>query len=807
MTEYQKELKFVLVGAKTTGKTVYLSTLFGAESSITTTDKTTKDYLKYNWEDIKGGKKPSATASGITNMNFSFKSDEYNVPFCMDDYDGYISESLDLIEEEASEEDQSDGNGNSQSARERLKQNIEQSKGLMIFFPYEKDIIEEPIQNFRHEINTLINWVGRRLKNQDKLEIPVVFAVTKWDRSPHFKQPEEGEKAKEFINSVEPYRAVKEQLENRFEQTAIIPISSFGQSEDGLNPIKDNIEPYNITKPLEFFLNDFFTKFEKEIDGIIASNDDKVLYTTLYSWMDVVKFYDREKYKKLLNDKSETYAEKLLSKLRTLDSQKEQQELIKNNELLYKTMKTGKVKNQIEAEFLRTKKAVRKKRVLYTLSAAALLLITLFGFYTYNQQLYRNDLLARIRETKNADPYQKINLADEYLASFRSEKSEVERYRFDACKDARKMLEEKFSIVEGEKAPKLTEENYQYLTRLKEEALYFPDMLIANKIINYANDFESRYNAGVDYRQNKRHAIINARKALLTESDVPEDYEGAITALQPYSHDKEAEDLIEQLIAQKKITRMGKDFRFALSEIKLLNLKKITANELNAIINRNWHDEFTEEQKDLMTNLIEEIFAGIDQENIDSLNEGYESEAELKKDLDMIEAIKDHKLEIEKLNYRYVRSSHLQNSFERARIRALSYSKALEDGLEVNVRFVAVKENNAKLGFKCGGVLSNDDIVLKIGNYTFDYSENKGQCIEDGNRQVMTWNRNFIMTLKPKSYDLKVSELDTTSKDDTFEGYVVITDKNFLQLMKEDRNEFEVQIPNHNDYRLIFARR
>ena len=87
-------ISFVIVGAKNSGKTVFLSTLFGQEDAFVSANKKTKEYLEANWKRLKKGKTPSATSGIIKRLDFQYKGREHTASFAIDDYDGYFVETL-----------------------------------------------------------------------------------------------------------------------------------------------------------------------------------------------------------------------------------------------------------------------------------------------------------------------------------------------------------------------------------------------------------------------------------------------------------------------------------------------------------------------------------------------------------------------------------------------------------------------------------------------------------------------------------------------------------------------------------------
>jgi hypothetical protein len=225
-------INFVIIGAKNSGKTVFLSTLFGQENAFASADKKTKEYLEANWKKIKKGKTPSATSGLIRRLDFQYKSKDHAVHFSIDDYDGYFAETL------------SDADEHTQEDRDTLKKNIKKASGLMFLFPYERKHDEESLERFLYETDTFIQLIREIYPDRKDLPIPTVIAVSKWDQSRYFKKADEQQRAAEYIESVEAYRIAGAKIKTYFADVTVMPVSSFGFSIDGIHPVSGKIKPY-----------------------------------------------------------------------------------------------------------------------------------------------------------------------------------------------------------------------------------------------------------------------------------------------------------------------------------------------------------------------------------------------------------------------------------------------------------------------------------------------------------------------------------------------------------------------------------
>ena len=112
----------VLVGAKSTGKTVYLTALY-LLPFIRVTDKETLEYLKPLKEQFEKRDIP-ATNAGYQELFFEYKRGDFNLRFQIDDYDGKFAEQF-----------SSDEN---KELKKKLEDNIRGAEGMMFFLPYEE---------------------------------------------------------------------------------------------------------------------------------------------------------------------------------------------------------------------------------------------------------------------------------------------------------------------------------------------------------------------------------------------------------------------------------------------------------------------------------------------------------------------------------------------------------------------------------------------------------------------------------------------------------------------------------------------
>jgi hypothetical protein len=285
-----QNINFVLIGARATGKTVYLASLFLNEKSITSEDKHTMEYLKPLADTLVNGAYPQATSGTLHELMFNYKSENVSCQIQIDDVDGHFIETLHK-EDEAT-----------QSERDRFIANIKNSEGIIFFFPFEGRFNEESIKSFNYEIDTIISEITKMYGNHDSIPIPAVIAVTKWDRSPDFKAENEDDKALEYINTHEFLKRAKEKIEHYFSNLSIIPISATGKDIE-------QMQPYNLTKPLEFFIDNTYRLWEKKIENLKEKKRELLKFLSRV-YFDM-KFYKEGKYNRLYDELEKEFADEI----------------------------------------------------------------------------------------------------------------------------------------------------------------------------------------------------------------------------------------------------------------------------------------------------------------------------------------------------------------------------------------------------------------------------------------------------------------------------------------------------------------
>ncbi len=291
------KINFVLVGSKSVGKTVYLTSLFIDTKFLTAKDPKTIDYLKPRADQLLRGEYPSATEGNLHELKFEYKDDKFNVPLQIDDVDGHFIETL-------SEKDE-----NTQRERDRFISNLKYSEGIVFFFPYQDSLNNENIKEFNYQIDTVIAQLKELYSKQDMIPIPAVIAISKWDASPYYKSSKEDEEAIKYIESHTFLRRAKEKIELNFKHLKTIPISATG-------PNMKELEPYNIEKPIRFFLEETFNNWVEKIDDLSKDKEAQLIFISKI-YVDL-KLYDNKKYEKLYTDLESEFSKQLFTELKQI---------------------------------------------------------------------------------------------------------------------------------------------------------------------------------------------------------------------------------------------------------------------------------------------------------------------------------------------------------------------------------------------------------------------------------------------------------------------------------------------------------
>lgn len=362
--ETKGNINFVLVGARATGKTVYLASLYLHSKCITAKDVKSIEYLKPLADTLGKGTYPSATSGSLYEMKFNYKDKNFNSDIQIDDVDGYFIETL-------SQEDK-----HTQVERDTFIRNVELSEGIIFFFPYQELFDEERIKEFNYQIDTIVSKLKKIYIKRDSIPIPTVIALSKWDDSPYYKSSEEDEKVVEYIESKKFLRLAKEKIESNFSQLKLIPISATG-------PNMNQLEPYNIEKPLEFFLKKTYANWIKKIESLNEDKEAQLIFLSKIHFD--MRLY--AKYDKLYHSLEQEYSAKLFKELENVKTLKAYRAFEKKNIKLINALLSENKNKFLDIEKNLTSKR-RVKRVSSSFIVVLVITLLVLGTLAWNEKTF-----------------------------------------------------------------------------------------------------------------------------------------------------------------------------------------------------------------------------------------------------------------------------------------------------------------------------------------------------------------------------------------------------------------------------------
>jgi len=369
-------INFVLIGARNTGKTCYLTALASHCPGISTADDNTLSYINMQKSLLEKGELPQATASSMRELFFRLKNEQHKVDFSIDDYDGSFIESLSRHETE------------DDASREELKSSIQESEGLLFFMPYETTCDSDVFSSFESEVNTIISLVEEITQGRyASLPIPAVVCISKWDRSPAYQQQDEAEAALTFLNDNPYYKRVYEKIQAQFEHVTIQPISAFGATEDSIHPVQGKLTPYQLEAPLKYCLDKTFLRFEERIADFQKNEDEITLFSYLDTLYDDLKHHTDGKYCRLYDEMEQRISSELLQRIES----KKQTELTPEQTSFVDCIRNNDMHDSIEVA-LKCNESKRKSQKTALILGAVVLIVSsaIGGTYVIQNQSEQN---------------------------------------------------------------------------------------------------------------------------------------------------------------------------------------------------------------------------------------------------------------------------------------------------------------------------------------------------------------------------------------------------------------------------------
>ena len=780
----------VLIGAKSTGKTVYLTALY-LLPFIRVTDEETLKYLKPLKEQFEK-REIQATNAGYQELFFEYKKDDFNLRFQIDDYDGKFAEQF-----------SSDEN---KELKKKLEDNIQKAEGMMFFLPYEENLDIQKAENIREEIDLFIEKIKELYPNKKELPIPVVIAVTKWDNSPDFKTSNENEKAKEYIESNEILKNIKDKIENFFSNVTLIPVSSY--------------KKYNLEKPLEFCFSKTFEAWEKRIEEL--KNNKEKLLCFLSNIKDDIKFYKNGKYMKLYESLEKKIFEELLNKFKSAKNIDDFEKInnkykLENGEFLINC-----IEKAHKFEILKIKENLlgkkKKQNIKIALIGIGIFITIGAGIYIYQQNKNKNILYSEIVTTFKAGNFSNtLKLIDKYKSKFGKDNKnykeviKIENEVYSKCKND--------ISHKSERLNSLTSLNKQMnmLNIIKKESkicnLSIPNITNLNKLFKDYNALLELINQ--ISADNLDERLASQIATLLTEIKDYDEYNDVFSLL-----NKKIESISDVLLNSNNVAD-GDKIENLLNFISQLNinnpelvekLNNKDAELKNILAYESFKDKLDNldypqaiqnlpdlyqsafnfkknEIKQILQTKLNSYISNIIETAPTTINSETDLKA-LKQKIDAINDILNQTIDI--INYSPTLDNSLKEKYDELKNLYDKYNGS------VIVRYIAFKadnEDNEPLGFDCNSIDNhNGNIILSIGTHTYRW-DNGSNCSD----LTISWNIND--DYNEGDYDITVIEKDTLSANETYTPHITLSKNDIINLINGNQLDKDIG----NGYHIIFS--
>ena len=797
-----RNINFVLIGARATGKTVYLASLFLNEKSVTSQDGHTIEYLKPLADSLLGGGYPQATAGTLHELKFNYRDKDVSCHVQIDDVDGYFVETMHKEDE------------NTQKQRDRLIKNIKHSEGIIFFFPFEEIFNEESIKNFNYEIDTIISQLTSMYSKHNHIPIPAVIAVAKWDKSPHFKSEDEDKKALEYINSNQFLKLAKEKIEHNFPNLLIVPISAIGQDIG-------KMEPYNLRKPLRFFIDETYRLWEKKIKSFKNKKDSLKFLSRIHFDM---TFYKDGIYNEQYSQLEKEFSDEILLKSNKVKNYIKFTKLEEEyKEIIPYLLKENREKIKEIGKKLKSKQTIKKVSwgtgVIVTIS---LLTMGAMGWYVKTKLLKtESELFSDIKVEYEHKSYHdamediaiyqkkfKDTLNIEHKNSVEEIKNKISLYyklKFNNILNNNSLLTQynqltllyaevdDFNAVIDTSSIK---HKYKEIKKLKdgyEKIVGFSidDLTNLSEISTVLNQlFTYKFKEIESLEENFKNSVVSMANNLIDETEI-DDFDkideilNAFTAL-----NIDSEELVKKLIDKKNMIQINNQYQELKETINSLSYEDAILK-----VESDWKDRYSEDKVNIIRNILSKKFNDevekilkkipISIGDIDDYND-------LRIKLIKVEKLRDNTL-IRKIGYKSKFTSDNNSKYKEKLLSLQAYSSLLQNGISnVKITFGTNNKENEPLGFECS---SEGQIVLTVESTKYDYEDDYGSCQD----LEITWNSKQIF--KAGYYNIKVIEKDLIDNDH-FEFKFNLTANELIKM--KNREAFKLNI--NNAYYISFGK-
>ena len=797
-------INFVLIGSRATGKTVYLASLFLNEKSVTSKDGHTIEYLQPLSDSLISGKYPQATAGTLHELKFNYKDENISCQIQIDDVDGYFVETMHKE------------NKTTQKQRDKLIKNIKNSEGIIFFFPFEEKFNEESIKSFNYEIDTIIAKTTEMYSKYNHIPIPAVIAVAKWDNSPHFKTENEDEKVLEYIYNNQFLKLAKEKIKHHFPHLLITPISAIGKDIKQMNP-------YNLKKPLRFFIDETYRLWEKKINSLKDKEVELLKFLSRVHFD--MKFYKDGKYNKEYDILEKKFTNEIFAKAKKLDTYSRFIVLQKKYANITPYLRQ---ENRDKLEKIGKKlksKQIRKKISWGTgiLIIISILGVIVVGWYVKTELLKTegelfSDLIIEFKHNNYKDAMEDVV---EYQEKFKDtlnieHKNRVEEIKNKIALDYnlkfKKILENTSLLQQYDELNTLTSEiedfntvmdvetvknKYRNIKKLKDSyekiiAFSIDDISSLDEISTMLNQLSSyKFKETISIKENFENSLITIANNLIDEKQI-DNFDKVDNILKAFTTlNIDNKDIIKKLIYLKNQIQINNQYN------ELLKSVKDSSSYKDAIlkVESDWKTEFSDEQANIINKRLNKRFNSQVEKilkKIPIVIGDFDDYNDLRKKIKRIEELKDNTL-IKKIKYQPSFNGDNNIIYKEKSLISNSYSSTLNNGIRgIKITFGTNYEENEPLGFKCS---SEGQIILEIGYTRYHYADDYGDC----QGLEITWSSN--QTFKVGKYYVNVIEEDLVD-DDHYESSFELTPDN---LIKMENNEY-FQIRLNSNYYIGFGK-
>ncbi len=789
MFKRKGELNFVLIGAKATGKTVYLYNL-NDRTEVTTSDAGSISYIASLKNSDDKDAKINATSISYTELYFNYKTEKYNIDFQIDDYDGNFVETW-----------HSDENSD---YKEKLTEYIKESEGIFVFLPYEEKDTEIRFASMKKETDTFIEKIKEEYGEEHaELPIPIVIAVTKWDNSPFFKAENEIDEAKKYIEESSILKDIKDKLSNYFKTVDIIPLSSE--------------KNHNVTLPINMALDYTFNEWEKRIQLLQEKEDKTDLVIFLEPLIYDLRFYKDGMYNDIYKDAETEISMPLLKDIENINTLKEFQNYYEMNSDVLDSL-SDEHKEIITKKELELSNKKKIKLATSTLIGISIFGLGIFGYNYYIKKEAENLLYKNIKIEYSSQNYSDAldNIKQYYLSYSGSNKEHYDEMKLleeNAKEKYRQVIDKKIIELKSltslnKKFKILTDINLQSkkykVASVKQQMISKNFSIISKDKVAYdkALNIVSKMSLDTIKKEEIDKVLITINQlngydeAVYLKQELDQKLSLIINSSQECDVDTSIETLINLSstvgITQEQLNQLN----HRLAELKLKDKIELFVGELKSKdeieegiehIAINWREEFGESTKIEVQKIMSNNFSKYSEEKLKNTP----NKIEKIDNLDRLMVLRKNLISIfntiEQLSIKIkVELDDNQKTLYDVKNKLIEkYSNILKNGVKTSsMTFYAPKSNSLGLS------ASEDRLSIRINGSLLYNQKNSNGAQADGNGYSMQFLR--PITYYVNNYSIEVREKNIIDSDGIMSGSFNITENDLIKLYNQGSIQIEV---------------